>query len=83
MRTMHITPQGQGHQVSVDQLVDHLVAVPTAAPRGRKGLWGALAVAVTPRIAERALPLTDTAAFGVTVDMFDYDPDRAASLWSD
>jgi hypothetical protein len=64
----------------VERLVaDHMVE-PTVVPRGRKGLWVALADTVTPRIAERSLPLADAALVGATTSMFDYDPALAVDL---
>jgi hypothetical protein len=64
----------------VERMVaDHMVE-PTSAPRGRKGLWVALADTVTPRISERALPLGDAALVGELTSMFDYDPALAAEL---
>lgn len=51
-------------------------------PRGPRGLWGALVNASTPRLVERALPVTDTTRIGTTAPsaMFDYDPALAVSL---
>jgi hypothetical protein len=65
----------------VERLVDqHMVEV-TTIPRGRKGLWGALADVAAPRLADRALPLTDAMLVGtVAVSMFDYDPAIAVRL---
>jgi len=81
MRVMQDTTQGSGDiDRRVERLVDDHMVAPTAAPRGRKGLWGALALTVTPRISERALPLTDTSAVGATTSMFDYDPALADAL---
>lgn len=57
---------------------DHHVGDSTEVPRGRKGLWGALAVGAAPAVAT-LLPLVDTSALGRTGgSMFDIDP--AASI---
>ncbi|CAN5474092.1 hypothetical protein BH10ACT3_BH10ACT3_15330 [soil metagenome] len=53
----------------------------TTVPHGRStGLWGALALASTPSLVERALPVTDTTLFGLSATMFDYDPALAIDL---
>ncbi len=61
-------------------LDEHLGAV-TEVPRGRKGLWGALALRLTPATAEGGLGLTDTTTLGrVAGTMFDIDPLQSIDL---
>lgn len=61
-------------------LDQHLGAV-TELPRGRKGLWGALAVRSTPAAAVCGLAVTDTTTLGrVAGTMFDVDPLRSIDL---
>jgi hypothetical protein len=58
-----------------------VMAVNRRVPSGPRGLWGALASAVTPRVAARTLPLSDVSTLGViTPGMFAYDPALASSL---
>ena len=65
----------------VELLVDEHVAEVTTLPKGRKGLWGALAFTATPGMASRALPSTDSALLGARSEsMFDYDPAMAVRL---
>lgn len=52
----------------------------TDLPRGRKGLWGALAIGATPAVAT-LLPLVDTAGLGrIGGSMFDIDPTASIDL---
>lgn len=61
-------------------LDEHMGAV-TNVPRGRKGLWGALALRSTPRGSDTTLVVTDTATLGcVSATMFDIDPVRSIDL---
>lgn len=64
-------------------MVTATVGAPTVTPRGRKGLWGALASASAPSVRARSLPLSDVSAGGPTVSMFDYDVTLAVSLDDD
>lgn len=80
MRTMTTAELDPTADHRVERLVDDHMVEPTVLPKGRKGLWGALAVAVAPRITERALPRTDAGAVGATRSMFDYDPALAVRL---
>jgi hypothetical protein len=72
---------------TVDRLSEHLDGhLPDpygTVPKGRKGLFRALAGSVAPASVERALPVTDTAAMGVEDSMFDYDPELATDLMTD
>lgn len=59
---------------------EHLGAV-TDLPRGRKGLWGALAVRSLPTPVVPLLATTDTSMLGrVAGTMFDVDPLRSIDL---
>jgi hypothetical protein len=65
----------------VEQLVDAHMAEVTTVPHGRKGLWLALAVSLTPRIAERSLPDVELAMLrSESTSMFDYELDDAVRL---
>ena len=79
MRVMTADEMAAGDR-RVEHLVDANMIEVTMVPRGRKGLWGALAITVTPRIVERALPLTDTSTVGIGTSMFDYDLDDVIRL---
>lgn len=66
-----------------EQVDVHLGDPYGAVPRGRKGLFRALAGSVAPAGAGSALPATDTAAIGAVGSMFDYDPSQATELMTD
>lgn len=61
-------------------LDEHLGSV-TDLPRGRKGLWGALALQTVPVPRGPGLAVTDVAGLGrVAGTMFDVDPLRSIDL---
>ena len=61
-------------------LDEHMGAV-TNLPRGRKGLWGALALRSTPTVGDSTLVVTDASTLGcVARTMFDIDPVRSIDL---
>ncbi|MBS1836533.1 MAG: hypothetical protein JST64_02425 [Actinobacteria bacterium] len=66
--------------VGTHWLDEHLGAV-TDVPRGRKGLWGALAVRSVPAPVAPCLAATDPSTLGrVAGTMFDIDPLRSIDL---
>ncbi len=82
MRAMTDAEMGATTDRRVEQLVDANVAEVTTLPKGRKGLWLALAVSMTPRITERSIPEIEVAPLGCDepTSMFDYDLDEAVRL---
>jgi hypothetical protein len=82
MRTIDDMGSGTGGALA-EQVDVHLGEPYGAVPRGRKGLFRALAGSVAPAAPGRALPDTDAAGIGAVGSMFDYDPSQATELMTD